>query len=120
MNPLGLESSSTASSTSYLEYGTVKDSLEFLGLLKMDPYHNLKPRTNYPATLIMPSNNDDRIPLWDSGKYIAKLQKCNTAGTPILMDIDYLSGHENYGDYNETVRLYGKIFSFARSNMQRD
>ena len=37
MNPLGLESSGTASSTSYLEYGTVKDSLEFLGLLKMDP-----------------------------------------------------------------------------------
>jgi len=120
MNPLGLESSSTASSTSYLEYGTVKDSLEFLGLLKMDPYHNLKPGNNYPATLIMPSNNDDRIPLWDSGKYIAKLQKYNTADTPILMDIDYLSGHENYGDYNETVRLYSKIFSFARSNMQRD
>ena len=118
LNPLGLESAGTASSTSYLEYGTVKDSLEFQGLLKMDPYHNLKPETNYPATLIMPSNNDDRIPLWDSGKYIAKLQKSNTAGTPILIDIDYLSGHENYGNYNDAVRLYSKIFSFARSNMQ--
>ncbi|NKI27420.1 prolyl oligopeptidase family serine peptidase [Arenibacter sp. 6A1] len=41
----------------------------------MDPYLNLKPETNYPATLLMPSSNDDRIPLWDSGKYIAQLQK---------------------------------------------
>lgn len=118
LNPFGLESSSTASSTSYLEYGTVKDSTEFVGLLKMDPYLNIKPGTSYPATLIMPSYNDDRIPLWDNGKYIAKLQKNNTADTPILMDIDYDSGHETYGDYNETIRLYSKIFSFAKSNMK--
>lgn len=119
MNPLGLESSSTSSSTSYLEYGTVKDSLEYLGLLKMDPYLNLKPETKYPATLIMPSYSDDRIPLWDNGKYIAKLQSSNTAFTPILMDVDYLSGHGNFMGYDETVTLYSKIFSFARSNMQR-
>jgi len=118
LNPFGLESSSTASSTSYLEYGTVKDSSEYVGLIKMDPYLNIKPNTAYPATLIMPSYNDDRIPLWDNGKYIAKLQKNNTANTPILMDIDYDSGHETLGDYNETIRLYSKIFSFAKSNMK--
>jgi len=118
LNPFGLESSSTASSTSYLEYGTVKDSAEYVGLIKMDPYLNIKPDTHYPATLIMPSYNDDRIPLWDNGKYIAKLQKYNTANSPILMDIDYDSGHETFGDYNETIRLYSKIFSFAKSNMK--
>ncbi len=118
LNPFGLESSNTASSTSYLEYGTVKDSAEYVGLIKMDPYLNIKPNTNYPATLIMPSYNDDRIPLWDNGKYIAKLQKYNTANTAILMDIDYDSGHETFGDYNETIRLYSKIFSFAKSNMK--
>jgi len=118
LNPFGLESSSTASSTSYLEYGTVKDSAEYVGLIKMDPYLNIKPNTHFPATLIMPSYNDDRIPLWDNGKYIAKLQKYNTANSPILMDIDYDSGHETFGDYNETIRLYSKIFSFAKSNMK--
>lgn len=117
LNPFGLESSSTASSTSYLEYGTVKDSLEFMGLLNMDPYLNLKSQTDYPATLIMPSYSDDRIPLWDSGKYIAKLQKNNLAGTPILLDIDYNSGHGESSDYDETVKLYSKIFAFAKSNM---
>ncbi len=118
LNPLGLESSATASSTSYLEYGTVKDSAEFMGLLKMDPYYNLKAGSEYPATLIMPAYQDDRIPLWDSGKYIAKLQSIALQNKPFLMDIDYESDHEGSGDYDETVRLYSKIFSFARSNMR--
>lgn len=119
LNPLGLESSAAVSSTSYLEYGTVKDSAEFLGLVKMDPYYNLRAGLNYPATLILPASQDDRIPLWDSGKYIAKLQDISLGLRPILMDIDYDSDHEGTGDYDQTVRLYSKIFSFAKSNMQR-
>jgi len=118
LNPLGLESSSTASSTSYLEYGTVKDSAEFIGLVKMDPYLNIRSEMAYPAVLVMPSYNDDRIPLWDSGKYIAKLQNSNRTNTPVLMDIDYQSGHETVGEYDESIRLYSKIFSFAKSNMK--
>ena len=118
MHPFGLESSTSSSSTSYMEYGTVKDSLEFLGLLKMDPYLNLKSVTEYPATLIMPSSSDDRIPLWDSAKYIAKLQANNTANTPVLMDIDYESGHENSAGYEAEIETYARIFSFAKTNMQ--
>ncbi len=118
LNPLGLESSATASSTSYLEYGTVKDSLEYGGLVKMDPYYNLNLGTEYPATLILPASQDDRIPLWDSGKYIAKLQSIISRERPVLMDIDYRYDHEGTGRYDDTVKLYSKIFSFARSNMR--
>ena len=119
LNPLGLESSITASSTSYLEYGTVQDSTEFTGLLKMDPYLNIRSGITYPAVLVMPSYYDDRIPLWDSGKYIAKLQSSKTPN-PILLDIDYQNGHEYLGDYDDTVQLYSKIFSFARSNLDNE
>ncbi|HCO84120.1 MAG TPA: S9 family peptidase, partial [Arenibacter sp.] len=35
MHPFGLESATTASSTSYIEYGTIKDSVECLGLIQM-------------------------------------------------------------------------------------
>ena len=116
LNPLGLESSNTASSTSYLEYGTVQDSKEFTGLLKMDPYLNIRSNIAYPAVLILPSYHDDRIPLWDNGKYVAKLQS-GKSPNPVLLDIDYQNGHETFGNYDETVQLYSKIFSFARSNM---
>lgn len=117
LNPFGLESSSTASSTSYLEYGSIRDSIEVGGLLKMDPYLNIKQDRKYPATLVMPSYNDDRIPLWDSGKYVAKLRQENTADTPILLDIDYESGHESNGGFDDVIQLYSKIFSFAKANM---
>ncbi len=117
LNPLGLESSNTASSTSYLEYGTVQDSTEFTGLLKMDPYLNIRSGIAYPAVLVMPSYNDDRIPLWDSGKYIARLQNHHRPRKPVLLDIDFQNGHETFGNYDETVQLYSKIFSFARSNL---
>lgn len=117
LHPFGLESATTASSTSYIEYGTVNDSLEFLGLVRMDPYLNLVPDKRYPASLLMPSNTDDRIPLWDNGKYIAKLQKYNIGGTPVLMDIDYNSGHENLSDANAEITRYARIFSFAKSQM---
>lgn len=118
LNPLGLESSNTSSSTSYLEYGRVQDSTEFSGLLKMDPYLNIRSDITYPAILVMPSYNDDRIPLWDSGKYIAKLQNNYQIYNSVIMDIDYQNGHESSGDYDESVRLYSKIFSFAKSNMK--
>lgn len=116
LNPLGLESSETVSSTSYLEYGSVNDSLEFKGLAKMDPYYNLKSINEYPPTLIISAAQDDRIPLWDSGKYIAKLQSISNRKVPILLDIDYQNSHENLGIEN-TVKLYSKVFTFARSNM---
>lgn len=119
LNPLGLESSKNVSSTSYMEYGSVKDSSEFSGLVKMDPYYNLESTKEYPPTLIFSASKDDRIPLWDSGKYIAKLQSISKNETPFLLDIDYHSGHEDLGNDN-TIKLYSKIFTFAKRNMVRN
>ena len=116
LHPLGLERATT-SSTSYLEYGSIRDSLEFTGLLKMDPYLNLNSKAIYPATLILPSYDDDRIPLWDNGKYMAALQKNNIGNSPTLLDIDYDYGHDNA--YNDYVMGYSRIFSFAKAHMQK-
>ncbi len=118
LHPFGLETATTASSTSYLEYGTVKDSTECVGLMAMDPYINLDKTNTYPATLLFLSYNDDRIPLWDGGKYIAKLQTGKNKNIPYLMDIDYNSGHEDYSAYDAYISLYAKMFSFAKSNMK--
>lgn len=117
LNPFGLENSQYATSTSYLEYGSVKDSTEYYGLIAMDPYLNLKKSKYYPAVLLMPSFNDDRIPIWDTGKYIARLQKMNNNIYPLLLDVDYESGHEEDASYENYLRNYSKIFSFATRNV---
>ena len=118
MNPLALEEAASASSSSYIEYGSIKDSLEFYGLLHMDPYLNLKENEKYPATLLMPSSSDDRIPIWDNAKYIAKLQQNTQDKIPFLMDINYTSGHDSAGSYEDYLTGYAKIFAFAKSNMK--
>lgn len=118
LHPYGLEASQTASSTSYMEYGSVRDSTEFHGLLRMDPYLNLNSDKEYPATLILTSYNDDRIPLWDNGKYVARRQASKSASAPILMDVDFESGHERLSGYDASIVLHSKIFGFAKTHMQ--
>lgn len=118
MDPYGLEASSTASSTSYLEYGSVRDSTELRGLLAMDPYLNLAAQKDYPATLLFTSSQDDRIPLWDNGKYIARLQSFEKSRGPILMDIDYDTGHADQAGHDESIVLHAKIFGFALAHMK--
>lgn len=118
MHPYGLESSKTASSTSYLEYGSINDPLECTGLLAMDPYLNLSGDSDYPPTLVFTSFNDDRIPLWDNGKYVARRQSFpGAASAPVLMEIQG-SGHEQFIGYDETLILNSKIFAFARTYLK--
>lgn len=118
LHPYGLEASQDASSTSYMEYGTVKDSTECLGLLRMDPYLNLDAGKKYPATLVLTSYNDDRIPLWDNGKYVAYRQALNGTAPAVLMDIDFESGHEQLSGYDASIILHSKIFGFAKTHMR--
>ncbi|HXC03116.1 MAG TPA: prolyl oligopeptidase family serine peptidase, partial [Bacteroidia bacterium] len=42
------------------EYGTIKDSADFFNMLKLSPVHNVKAGIQYPATLLVASDNDDR------------------------------------------------------------
>ncbi|MCR9229008.1 MAG: prolyl oligopeptidase family serine peptidase [Flavobacteriaceae bacterium] len=118
MHPYGLEASSSASSTSYLEYGSITDSLECQGLLAMDPYLNLSGEKSYPATLLFTSYTDDRIPIWDNGKYLARLQANTHTKGPILMDIDFDTGHADQAGLDESVILHAKIFGFAKAHLK--
>ncbi len=92
--------------SSYLEFGDIEDPNEFRDLLAMDPYLNLKPDTGYPSTMLIPSDNDDRLDLWESGKFIAKLQEYNTSSNPIILDVSLNSGHSK-SSIETTARAFG-------------
>jgi len=61
--------------TNIREFGSVKDSLDFLNLKAYSPLHNIKKDQLYPSTLLMTGTNDDRVPPMHSYKFLAKLQK---------------------------------------------
>ncbi|WP_089755326.1 prolyl oligopeptidase family serine peptidase [Chryseobacterium soldanellicola] len=95
------------------EFGTLKDSKEFKGLLEMDAYQHIKKGVKYPATFITGGINDPRVPVWEPVKFAAKLMSDNISKNPILLQIDYEGGHGN-----NTTAFHGHsnlsdIFAFA-------
>ncbi len=75
------------------EYGTVNDTDEFQALIAYSPYHNVKPETKYPATMVITADTDDRVVPMHSFKFGAELQRAQTGDSPILLRIETRAGH---------------------------
>ena len=75
------------------EFGTVKEQDGFRGLLAMSSYHHVEDDTAYPAVLLKHGFNDPRVEPWMSGKMAARLQAATASDRPVLMRIDFGSGH---------------------------
>lgn len=93
------------------EYGNPEIENEFNSLLEYSPYHNIKEGVDYPTTLIITSENDDRVPPLHSYKFAAKLQNRNAQKNPIYLKTLKNSGHygkiANYKDHiTEDAEFY--------------
>lgn len=76
------------------DYGDpFKDQIHFKNLLSYSPYHNLKPGTAYPATLITTADHDDRVVPAHSFKFAARLQEMHSGGAPVMIRIETKAGH---------------------------
>jgi prolyl oligopeptidase len=76
------------------DFGDPDDEAEFAALLAYSPYHNLKPGTSYPATMVTTADTDDRVVPGHSFKYAAALQHAQApGGKPVLIRIDRKAGH---------------------------
>jgi prolyl oligopeptidase len=76
------------------EYGSSAESKEMFNyLLGYSPYHNIKKGTNYPATLVMTADHDDRVVPAHSFKFAARLQEAQTGNAPCLIRIETSAGH---------------------------
>lgn len=75
------------------DYGSPDDPTEFKALYAYSPYHNLKPGTAYPATLVTTADHDDRVVPAHSFKYAAALQAAQAGPHPVLIRIETRAGH---------------------------
>lgn len=97
------------------EYGTRKDSIEFLNLLTYSPLHNIKKGVNYPAMLIMTSENDDRVPPIHSYKLAALLQSYNNTNT--LLRVEKGEGHYGGHTYKKSLNANIDFYSYLFYNL---
>ncbi|WP_051385070.1 prolyl oligopeptidase family serine peptidase [Flavobacterium enshiense] len=76
------------------DYGTSEESKEMFEYIKAySPVHNVKKGTEYPATMVMTGDHDDRVVPAHSFKFAAELQDKQTGNNPTLIRIDINAGH---------------------------
>ena len=88
------------------DYGSSDNPEEFKALYAYSPYHNLKPGTKYPATLVTTADHDDRVVPGHSFKFIARLQNCQAGDAPVLARIETRAGH---GAGKPTAKLIEEV-----------
>jgi prolyl oligopeptidase len=75
------------------EYGTVEDAGDFFSLYQFSPYHQVLERVNYPSTLFVSGDQDDRCDPAHARKMTARLQNRPSQTNPILLDYSKERGH---------------------------
>ncbi len=104
------------------EYGNAENSKkEFDYLHKYSPYHNVK-NINYPSTLIITGDSDDRVAPLHARKFAAIVQKNNKSDNPILLKVNWKSGH-GHGQSTEQIingqaDIYGFLFKIFNIKMK--
>ena len=100
------------------DYGSAENAKEFEAILAYSPYHNLKPGTKYPATLVTTADTDDRVVPGHSFKFAARLQHCHKGQTPVLIRIETRAGH---GAGKPTAKIIEEVadkWAFLIQNLQ--
>jgi len=75
------------------DYGSSDDPEQFKALYKYSPYHNIKDGTEYPPTLVMTGDHDDRVVPGHSFKFAARLQAAQAGDAPTLIRVQTKAGH---------------------------
>lgn len=75
------------------EYGDPADPEEFRWLKAYSPYHNVRQGEDYPATLIVTAEADNRVDTAHAYKMTAALQNATAGLRPILLRVESKAGH---------------------------
>lgn len=95
------------------EYGDPDNKEDFEKMLVYSPYHNIKDHINYPTTLIITSENDDRVVASHSYKFAAKLQSKSSQKNPIYLKVEKDAGHSGkVSSYSDRVEKSADFYSF--------
>ena len=76
-----------------VEYGCSDSAKYFPVLYKYSPLHNIKDGVEYPATLVVTADHDDRVVPAHSFKFISTLQAKQKGNNPVLIRIETNQGH---------------------------
>lgn len=94
------------------EYGDPQKAKEFAWLWGYSPYHRLKAKTQYPHTLVMTADHDDRVDPFHARKFAARLQANITSDRHVLLRIESKAGHGAGTPLSKRLEEIADRFSF--------
>jgi prolyl oligopeptidase len=94
------------------EFGTVADPDDFRAMRAVSPYENIVTGTRYPAVLVATGINDPRVPPWQAAKLAARLQAATASGRPVLLRVDWGTGHGIGTTTGDQEEMLADAFSF--------
>jgi prolyl oligopeptidase len=100
-----------------VEYGNPDSAQHFPYLYKYSPYHNLKPNTTYPATMVTTGDHDDRVVPAHSFKFAARLQEYHNGKDPVLIRVETNAGHGAGKPLSKQIDESTDIWSFVMYNL---
>ena len=99
------------------DYGSPKDATDFKAMYAYSPYHNAKPGTKYPATLVTTADHDDRVFPAHSFKYTAAMQNAQKGKAPVLIRIQVRGGHGAGLPTTLQIEQQADIYGFLVKNL---
>ena len=95
------------------EFGSRATEPGFRALLAMSTYHQVKDGVAYPAVLFAHGVNDPRVEVWNSTKTAARLLAASSSGKPVLLRLDYDSGHGIGSTKAQVLDERADLFAFT-------
>lgn len=100
------------------DYGTSADSKEMFEYLHAySPLHNIKAGTNYPATMVITADHDDRVVPAHSFKFGATLQEKHVGAEPVIIRIETKAGHGAGVPIAKRLQEITDMYAFSWYNM---
>ncbi len=100
------------------DYGSPENEDEFRTLLAYSPYHNIREGVDYPPTLVMTGDHDDRVFPAHSFKFAAALQKAQAGDAPVLIRIETRAGHGAGKPTAKLIEEFSDMWTFALMHME--
>ncbi len=93
------------------EYGSSETDSSFRWLLRYSPYQNIRVGVNIPTMLVSAGANDFRVDPMNAKKFVAALQNNPGQVSPVLLHMDFNSGH---GSGKSTAQIIDeRLFDFS-------
>ncbi|MGA2247252.1 MAG: prolyl oligopeptidase family serine peptidase [Verrucomicrobiota bacterium] len=94
------------------DYGSPHNPEDFKVLYAYSPYHNVRPATRYPATLVVTGDHDTRVMPAHSFKFAAALQAAQAGTAPLLLRVQLSAGHGGGPTTSQVISEKADAYAF--------